>query len=1101
MSEIEENLSWIDLAAFADLKPGRLLKAQAAGHTLALGLGPDGAFCLKDACAHEGGSLSEGSFDGACVTCPLHALRYDVKDGSCATDARYTQKRYDVKVENGRVLAELPQAAPAADPATVKSSVELWKVEKHGFDCWPDILRFAKEGTPMAKMTAAEMERMKWYGFFYRKTNDTDHYMTRIRIPGCDMTSAQMKAMAFIAYESGYSLLDVTTRGNMQIQGLTIDKLPGVAAALEAVGLSAKQTGHDNVRNVTSLPLAGIDPEELIDTRELARAVDALILDSREFSDLPRKFNPGFCGRERAAAHVWTQDLSFVAMKRGEGVAFRVLLGGTQGQTPTLAWPAPVLVLPEQVVPVTAAILRAFKALGWRNNRHQVRMHFLMERIGNEAFLEAVEKELGYKLERTDSPIPPAEREEVFVGWQAQKQPGLWALGVCVPVGRLTWQQAQGLAELAERFGGGSIRTTLDQNLIVPHIPTAKKAEAEHALAALGLSHESDSITRQVVSCTGKQFCNLAIGETKGYAFQLIEELRRRQAQLHGVTIHMSGCPNSCGMTLTADIGLQGTKARKGKKTVDAFDVYLGGGVDETVHLAQLLKKGVPTEELPHFIEQRIAEWRAGRSEGQGFSAWWRNKLAADPPDFSQDVARRWACGKCSHLHVGEVPPTSCPVCSSIRSKFEPANDEVEMGPGFFIKGAALPKPAVAAPKAAEAPGKRVVIVGSGIAAHSAAQAARVLDPKAQISLLGDEPAFYNRLNLTRWLGGEMERPALFDFGPDWAKTHKIETRFGAQVSGLDTSAKELRLMDGSRLSFDACILAHGSSPSLPVFWREGLAGLTALRSLNDFDAIQARLVPGEPVAVIGGGVLGVEAAAGLAAKGAKVVLIELQPRLMPRQLDAESAGMLKAHLESKGIQVLCGQSVRELRGEKEVDRLVFGDGSELAIHQVLVCAGVAPNVGWLRAAGLDCGRGVKVDDQMQTNAPGVLACGDVAEWQGRVFGLWAHAQEQAAVAAANALGKPKVYGGTLVVTILKCAGVDCVSIGEIPSDSQGVSSRTSREDGVYRRLFLRQGFPVGAILYGSAAGIGDWRKLVEDGLALEALQKRLLPLDALVAA
>jgi ferredoxin-nitrite reductase len=1101
MSEIGIELSWVDVMDAAALKPGKLTKVEAGGHTLALGQTAAGPFCLLNACAHEGGSLADGSLDGDTVTCPLHNYKYKTGDGSCQTDSRLCQKRFNVKVENGRLFAELPEAAPTADPSTVKSSVEQWKSEKHGLDGWPDILAYAKAGTPMKELSVPQMERMKWFGFFYRKTNDHDKYMTRIRIPGCAMTAEQMRAMAFIAYESGYSMLDVTTRGNIQIQGLSIQKLPGVAAALEAVGLTAKQTGHDNVRNITSLPLAGIDPEELIDTRLLAEAMQAMIIDNKEFSDLPRKMNPAFCGRETAAAHVWTQDLSFVAGKMPDGtVAFRLLLGGTQGQTPTLAWCAPVWVRQEQVLEVTAAVLRAYSKLGWRHNRHEVRLHFLMERIGNEAFLKQVEEQLGYRLDYCDLPIPKAEREEVFVGWTPQKagptgwQAQHWALGVCVPVGRLTWEQAKGLAELAETYGDGSIRTTLDQNLILTGIPGALKRDAEMALAALGLSHESDSITKQVVACTGKQFCNLAIGETKGHAFWLIEELRRRRVQLHGITIHMSGCPNSCGMTLTADIGLQGTKARRNNKVVDAFDVFLGGGADSAVQLGILFQKAVPVDEMPLFLQGKVSEYHKGRKKGQGFSAFWRERLkdhVAVPADAPEAW---WLCTKCGYAHAGEVPPIVCPTCSAIRSKFDPAPESFD--PVAYRKGTVAkpaPKPAGAAPAPALPPAKKLVIVGGGIAAYSAAAEARRLDPRAVIMLLSEEgQGFYNRLNLTRFLNQELEKPALFDFGAEWLKTQKLDLKTGAKVTGIDPTAKTLSLADGSGLPYDSCILAHGAAPSYPVFWREGLSGLLGLRTLADAEQLTERVKAGSRVVVVGGGVLGVEAACGLAKRGATVVIVEIQDRLMPRQLDGEAAGRLRERLASLNILTKTGAGVRELQGTKKVEALVLSDGSVLQADTVVVSAGIQPLTAWAKAAGLACGRGIEVDDQMATSTPGIWACGDVAQWRGQVPGLWAVAQEQAVVAAAAALGKPASYGGSLALTQLKCAGVEVISFGDTSGTEAGGPVLT--EDGSYRRLFTRGGIPVGAILYGTAQGLGDWRQLVENGLALERLTRHVLP-------
>jgi ferredoxin-nitrite reductase len=1113
-SSPEEGSIWLPLGEAKAFAPGSVKKLEAGGHALAVGCSSAGPFAMQNACAHEGGSLGEGSLDGDQLTCPLHALKYKTGTGECQMDSRYCQKRYEVKVEGGQLLALLPQAAPKSDPATTKSSVELWKSEKHGLDGWGDILGYAKAGTPMKELSVPQMERMKWFGFFYRKTNDFDRYMTRIRIPGCAMTAAQMKAMAFIAYESGYSILDVTTRGNIQIQGLSIAKLPGVAAALEAVGLTAKQSGHDNVRNITSLPMAGLDPEELIDTRLLAEAMQAMIIDNKEFSDLPRKMNPAFCGRESAAAHVWTQDLSFVAGRMSDGTAaFRLLLGGTQGQSPTLAWCAPVWVKQEEVLTVTAAVLRAYRALGWRHNRHEVRLHFLMERIGNESFLGKVEEELGYSLTPCELPIPKAEREEVFVGWQAQKSPQAqagswqahhWALGVCVPVGRLTWEQAKGLADLAETYGDSGIRSTLDQNLIITGIPHAMKTDAEHALAALGLSHESDSITRQVVACTGKQFCNLAIGETKGHAFWMIEELRRRRVQLHGITVHMSGCPNSCGMTLTADIGLQGTKARRNNKVVDAFDVYLGGGAASAVQLGILFKKAVPVDEMPHFLQGKIAEYHKQRSKGEGFSQFWRERLkdhVAVPADAPEAW---WLCTKCGYPHAGDVPPTYCPTCSAIRSKFDPAPDEFDavayrkgLTPKTTSVGAGSPRPALA--PVAKPAAKRLVIVGGGIAAYTAAAEARRLDPNASITLLSEEAqGFYNRLNLTRFLNQEIQKPALFDFGVDWLKRHKVDLHTGARVTGLQPLTKDLQLADGETVGYDACILAHGAAPAFPVFWREGLEGLLALRTLAHAEALVARATPGSSVVVVGGGVLGLEAACGLAKAGAKVTIVEIQDRLMPRQLDVEAAGRLRKQLENLGLQFRLGGGVRELRGLDKVEALVLSDGTVLKADTVMVSAGIQPQVSWAKAAGLACARGIEVDDSMASSAEGVWACGDVAQWRGQVPGLWAVAQEQALVAAAAALGKPAAYQGAVVLTQLKCAGVDCISMGDTSDLSAG--GPVLSENGQYRRLFTRNGLPVGAILYGTSQGLGDWKKLVEDGLALERLTRRVLPTERSLA-
>lgn len=552
------------------------------------------------------------------------------------------------------------------------NSVEVWKAAKHGFDVWPDLLRWAQEGTPHGAIEEPDLQRMKWYGIFWRK-NDRDRYMIRIRIPGCEMTADQARAVAFVAYESGHGIVDVTTRGNVQVQGLTIQKVPGVIAALERVGLTSKQTGFDNIRNVTSHPLSGLDPAELIDTRELARAITDLFVGSRELSDLPRKFNIALNGRTDSSPSDWTQDISWLAARDPDGdVGFRLLLGGTGGQNPHLGWHVPVFIRPEQVVDVTYRILQVFRELGDRGaKRTQVRFRYLIERIGAGNVLEEVEKRLGFSLVRFADPPPPPRSAESFIGWFPQKQFDRWSVGVAVPMGRLTWQQMEGLAILARRYGDGSLRSAIDQNLLLPNVAGEHHDALGHDLAALGMSFEADSLVRNSVACTGKQFCSLAVIETKGLAFQLVEELRRRRVETYGIRIAMSGCVNACAQHHTADIGLKGVKVRKGLKVVDGFDLYLGGGISGHVELGILHKKGVPFSQLPELLERLIREFHVHRQEGESFSAFWRRRLTGLKPEVvAPEEPPTWRCQECEYLHQGQEPPGFCPRCAAVRSRF-----------------------------------------------------------------------------------------------------------------------------------------------------------------------------------------------------------------------------------------------------------------------------------------------------------------------------------------------------------------------------------------------------------------------------------------------
>ncbi len=556
---------------------------------------------------------------------------------------------------------------------------EVWKSKKHSFDVWSDVLRHAEARTPMGDIETPDLERMKWYGFFYRKRDTPGRYMNRIRLTAGELTSDQAREIAAIAYEHGHGIVDVTTRANLQVQGLGIEHLPEVAERLAAIGLTAKQTGHDNIRNVFAHPFSGVLSHELIDTRQLCRDVTALFVDSRKYSDLPRKFNICLNGAAEHSAHFWTQDLSFLACRVGREVLFQVLVAGTQGQNPHLAWHLPVLVHPDQVVAVTAALLDLFRAQGSREKRHQARLRYLVERIG----IDAVKGWVGERVPLRpwpNLPAPsPAARNDDLVGWFPQAQPDLWTMGLCVPLGRLSWRQLEALAVLAKRWGDGQLRTTHEQGIAVINIPGGYRDAAATDAAAVGLSVHADTLARNTVACTGTQFCNIAVTETKGAMYRLVDTLRQRTLALHGIRIHMSGCPSSCAQHFTADIGLKGVRVRRILGTREGFDVYLGGGVAGDVHLGLRYKLGVDVEQLPLVIEEVVNEYYIRHRAGQTFSDYWRAKLReAEAAKVAEEDYRpaTWVCERCEYRHLGEDPPVFCPGCAGVRRLFARVEEE-----------------------------------------------------------------------------------------------------------------------------------------------------------------------------------------------------------------------------------------------------------------------------------------------------------------------------------------------------------------------------------------------------------------------------------------
>ena len=551
--------------------------------------------------------------------------------------------------------------------------IEVIKREKHGFDVWPDVLTHARAKTPLKEIPTPDLERMKWYGVFYRKRDSPGSYMLRIRITANELTAVQAKEIARIAYELGYGIVDVTTRANIQVQGLDIASVPRALQRLEAVGLTSKQTGLDNVRNVFGHPLSGVDPDELIDTRPFCRDITKIFLDSREFADLPRKFNIALCGREDAAIHYWTQDLAFLACRIGNRCGYRVLIGGKQGQTPQLGKLLPVFVPAESVTPVTGAILGLFLEQGLREKRDSARFHFLIEKIGMDAVLQEVEQRLGTQLERCDEPLGLPSHYEDLVGWFPQRQSDRWALGLCPALGRMSWLQLEGLAVASERWSDGRMRTTAEQGIVVLNVRSGFRDALATQLARWNLSVHADSRVRNVIACTGKQFCNIAVTETKAHALQLIEQLRQRSLELHGIHIHMSGCPSACANHHTADIGLKGVRVKRLLGTREGFDVFLGGGIAGGMQLALPFRSGVDVDQLPNLVDDVVREYYLQHQPGQTFSDYWRGELRRRQPatakeeDFQPPV---WECDSCQHRHFGVDPPVYCPQCAALRRHF-----------------------------------------------------------------------------------------------------------------------------------------------------------------------------------------------------------------------------------------------------------------------------------------------------------------------------------------------------------------------------------------------------------------------------------------------
>ncbi|MCA0301338.1 MAG: NirA family protein [Proteobacteria bacterium] len=463
----------------------------------------------------------------------------------------------------------------------------------------------------------------KYQGLFYVAPAQ-DSFMCRLRIPNGVLAAWQFRGLADAAETLGGGYADVTTRANLQVREIGAADAIRFLDAVTALGLTARGSGADNIRNVTGSPTAGIDPQELYDTRPLAHAMHHYILDHREMYGLPRKFNIAFDGGGRVPVLEDTNDIGFVACRvtGGEvapGVWFRLQLGGITGHL-DFAHETGVLLKPEECVSVAAAVVRAFAAHGDRTNRQKARLKYVLDRMGRDAFLAEVEKEYGQPLRRAaGAEIAPRVLADKHghVGVHPQKQPGRHYLGLVLPVGRLTAEQMRGIAEIAERFGSGTIRLTVWQNLLVSDVAERDIGICIAAINALGLGVEASAIRRGLVACTGNAGCKFAAANTKGHALRLADHLEARVAVDRPVNIHLTGCHHSCAQHYVGDIGLLAAKVERGDDSVEGYHVYIGGGAAATDEqaMAREYARDIAFDDLPALLERLLAAWLAHRAK------------------------------------------------------------------------------------------------------------------------------------------------------------------------------------------------------------------------------------------------------------------------------------------------------------------------------------------------------------------------------------------------------------------------------------------------------------------------------------------------------
>jgi ferredoxin-nitrite reductase len=513
-------------------------------------------------------------------------------------------KAQDKVIASGRKLA---------DP-------EKFKRELHPFDAYE---RLKEQARNNAAPSAADNFRWRYYGLFHVAPAQ-DSYMCRLRIPNGIIKHWQLSGLADLAEQLCGPYSHVTTRANLQLRDIPPKHAVMLIEGIQDLGLCSRGSGADNIRNVTGTPTAGIDPQELLDTRPYAREWHHHILNDRSLYGLPRKFNVAFDGAGMIAALEDTNDIAFSAVEVKDGfglepgIWFRLGIGGITGHK-DFARSTGIIVRPEDATRVADAIVRVFIETGDRTNRLKARLKYVLDGMGVDSFMAAVEEKLGRKLQRVpnDALLPRPEADRMaHIGVHRQKQNGLNWIGVVLPVGRLGCEQMRGLAKIARDLGDGEIRLTVWQNLLISGVRDENVALASAAIEQIGLSVKASQIRAGLIACTGNAGCKFAASDTKRHAAAIADWCERRVDIDTPLNIHLTGCHHSCAQHYISDIGMIAAKipVGEGDDTVEGYHLFAGGGFGPQAEIGREVYRDLRAEDTPRTVEKLLKAYLAHRS-------------------------------------------------------------------------------------------------------------------------------------------------------------------------------------------------------------------------------------------------------------------------------------------------------------------------------------------------------------------------------------------------------------------------------------------------------------------------------------------------------
>ncbi len=515
---------------------------------------------------------------------------------------------------------------------TQAQRAERIKVEKNPWEILPDLLRYAKEGH--ASIPEEDLNlRFRWWGLYTQGDGRgvlggaAPFFMVRIRIPNGFLVSHQLRTVADLTERYARGFGDISVRQNIQLHWARIEDVPDIFFNLFRVGLTTMGACGDDTRNIVGCPLAGVDATEVCDASPIVFQATRMLVGNPEFYNLPRKYKIGVTGCRLWCSYPEINDVGLTAIERpsnGEReIGFSVRVAGGLSTHPHFGVRLPVFVRWTQALTVIEGITEIFRdSQVLREDREKARLKFLFLKHGwtAETFLAELERRIGFALDPDVAETPPSNVYRDHVGIHSQKQDGYYYAGFAILRGRISAQEMRVVADLADRYGDGSIRTTNMQNIVVLNVPQARLDALARDAAESGLRLAGSSFWRGTIACTGTEFCKLAITETKGFARWLVEELEQRVPEFDAnLKLHIAGCPNDCGQHWIADIGLQGAKVKVNGQMVDAYDVFLGGGLGAQQRFAHRVNVRVPTKDLPETLARLLRAYLQERGETESF--------------------------------------------------------------------------------------------------------------------------------------------------------------------------------------------------------------------------------------------------------------------------------------------------------------------------------------------------------------------------------------------------------------------------------------------------------------------------------------------------